>query len=471
MRDLDIQIHDYIEATSEPVALDEVWNVAVGAGPVRPLTRREEEKPRNRGWLITGAAAALVLLIFGIVPFVSFDESTRPPAVIPTVSTMITVPESRVVEGSTDRQGPPFKDANPGAVEWIQIELDPYVDGFAGAPPTVQRDIDGYVISGNGVLTYSHDGRSWTTDPLSPELAGYQAFTSRGQWAVAGTGEWQQSTTDSRVLLRSDGTRWRRVDLPDSESSWPELPIVSGTSSLVPQGGAEGSFWVSNGDGPFQMHDAPWDWPPATAGGYSSVGIVAAPDGGFVALVTYYGIHPDDSELADNERDASSTLRFAELWTSPDGVLWDNNGLPGFLAADALNRSLNVTIRSHGDELVASASYNGGERRDTGQTVLGNYTSRNGIDWAPSSGIDPTDFGESECWVHTMNMGYICASIRTEPETMFEILLSTDGETWVDVNLPEIDYESYGFVGGAGHGGVGDILFLSYGDMWIGLFE
>jgi len=471
MRDLDIQIHDYIEATSEPLAVDDIRNAAVGAGPVRPIIRRQTEKPHTRGWLITGAAAALVLLMFGIMPLVSRGESAGPPAVIPTVSSIPTVPEAPVVEGSTDRQGPPFKDANPGAVEWIQVELDPYVAGFAGAPLSVQRDIDGYVISGNGVLTYSHDGRSWTTEPLSPELAGYQAFTSRGQWAVAGTGEWQQTTADSRVLLRSDGTRWHRVDLPGSDSSWPGLPIVSGTSSLVPQGGAEDSFWVSVGDGPFEMHDAPWDWPPTTAGGHSSVTIVAAPDGGFVALVTYYGIHPDDSGLADNERDPSSTLRFAELWTSPDGIRWDNNGLPGFLAPDAVNRSLTVTIRSHGDELVASASYNGAERRDTGETVLGDYTSRNGLDWVRSAGTDSTGEPESECWIQTMNMGYICASIQTEPVMMFEFVLSTDGETWVDVNLPEIDYESYGFVGGAAHGGVGDILFLSYGDLWIGLFE
>lgn len=477
MHDLDVQIRDYIDATSQPLTIDDILYLSVGEEPVRPITQRTPRKTWNRGWLTAAAVAALVLITLGVTTLLVRATSVEPAApTLPTTTiavpeTPVDVPGTTLIVGPPDRQGPPFRDANPGSVEWTQVDLDPYVSGFAGAPLTVQRDIDGYVISGNGVLTYSQDGRTWTTDPLSPELAEYQAFTSSGEWAVAGTGEWQQRQTDSRVLLRSDGAQWHEVDLPGAESSWPELPIVSGTSTLVRQGGTGQNFWVSTADGPFEMYEAPWDWPQTTDGEVSGLTILAAPDGGFVALTTYNGVHPDDSDLADGERDPSSALISAEIWTSPDGIVWTNNGAPGFLAADAISRSIYVTIRPHLGELLASATYNGAERRDTGNTVLGDYTSTNGLHWAPVPGPDATRVAESECWIHTMNMGYICASIRIEPETMFELQLSKDGETWVDINMPEVDFESYGFVGGAAYGGVGDILFLNYGDTWIGLFE
>jgi hypothetical protein len=482
MHDLDIQIREYIDATSDPLTVDDVWYMAVGDTAVRPMTQRPRPKVSGRGTLIAGAAAAVVLIAVGLLPFLLRGGSVEPSATtIPTqiiISNPTTIPPSvpkeestattvapAVVDSSSDRQGPPFKSIDLDRVEWTQIDLDPYVPGFAASPNTVYRDIDGYLISGNGVLTFSTDGRNWTTDPLSPELAEYQAFGSKGEWAVAGTGEWQQRPSDTRVLLHSDGLQWNVVDLPGSEGGWPEFPIVSGASTLVPQGGADQDFWVSVAGGPFEPQDTPWDLPRDMLDGHPDATILAAPDGGFIALLTVVDVHPDDRNLPDRARD-NSTLTWAELWASPDGIEWQNQGLPGFLAEDSIGRSLLVSVRSHGGTLVSSVYSANAERRDTGETLLGDHKSTNGLAWTPES-ANPN----SECWIQTMNMGYLCAGMTSEPETAFELSLSTDGDTWATIEPPEIDFESYGFVGGASHGGVGDLLYLSFGDMWIGHFE
>jgi hypothetical protein len=207
--------------------------------------------------------------------------------------------------------------------------------------------------------------------------------------------------------------------------------------------------------------------------GYSDTTILAAPDGGFIALTTVTDVHPDDRDLPDDQRD-NSTLTWAELWTSPDGIAWQNQGVPGLLAEDAIGRSLVVSVRSQVGALVWSVYSANAERRDTGETLLGNFTSTNGLAWTPGSiGPDPStaDIDSSECWIHTMNMGYLCAGWAMEGEEAVELWLSTDGDAWATIEPPEIDFESYGFIGGSAVGGVGDLLYVSFGDMWIGHFD
>jgi hypothetical protein len=191
------------------------------------------------------------------------------------------------------------------------------------------------------------------------------------------------------------------------------------------------------------------------------------------ALMTAFDVHPDDRDLPDDRRD-NSTLTLAELWTSPDGIAWQDQGLPGFLAEDAIGRSLVASVRSHLGTLVSSVYSANAERRDTGETMLGNFTSTNGLSWTPAS-IEPDPsaavIDNSECWIHAMNMGYLCAGLTMEPEDEVQLWLSTDGDTWATVEPPEIDFESYGFVGGASYGGVGDLLYVSFGDTWIGHFN
>jgi hypothetical protein len=315
---------------------------------------------------------------------------------------------------------------------------------------------------------YSDDGRTWTTDVLSPELAEYSGFMSRGGWAVTGSPLSRRTASDSRDLLRSDGSQWNRVDLPGSEPAWPDLPIESGNVVLVPDDGGDFGFWVSIDDEPFVFREAPWDWPQDTIDPTGRATFLAAPDGGFIAVTGVHDVHPNDRNLADGDRD-NATLMWAEVWTSPDGITWQNQGLPGFLADDVIGRTVFFNIRAVIETLEVSVFNSSGFNRPIGATRVGVSVSTDGVDWSPVR--DPEFPIGADCWIFTTNMGYLCAGMTVEPETAFELSLSTDGVKWATIEPPEIDFESYGFVGAASHGGVGDLLFVSFGDMWIGHFE
>jgi hypothetical protein len=481
------QVRDGYTAIVEdqaPVTLDEIMH---RAGPIGPVPT-EQPLSKARSWkrpvLVASAAAAAVILLIGVPLLVSRtpDGPTAPanqesPSPVEGTSEdgattdvsvtsenegeeapVTTVPPV-VAEVPADRQGPPFAPVDLDSLYWTKVDLDPVAgEGYTWA--RVERDIDGYVISGNGRLLFSRDARTWSTDPISPELADYSAFRSEGQWALGGTGDFNLKGD----LLRSDGSQWRQVDLPASGDAWPQMPVVSGTSVLASTSDDSG-FWVSNDDGPFEFVEAPWVWPEDMLDPWTNAPIVAAPDGGFVALVTVNDVHPNER----NDPGDTQTLTMAELWTSPDGLAWQNHGLPTIVPNNALGRRpVVINVQSDPNHILVSRSLDG---TDAGNQYL---TSTNGLDWENEGATYPTGTGVpgayTECRTSTGNFGYFCGHWGYSGDSGFIPWLSTDNESWQKLDPPEIDFEAYD-VDGPTSGAVGDVIFVGYGDIWIGQFR
>lgn len=158
MHDLDVQIRGYIDATSDPVTVDEVFNMPVGAEPVRPIVPRQPERRRNGGWLIAGAAAALVLLIGGVVPFLFSGESSPPTATTIPVPTSVVVPEP--IEESTPTttalvsEVVPVIEGDPLLVEWARAT--------GPSPMWIQYGISPIVSNGSSFLGVRGDDEDAT---------------------------------------------------------------------------------------------------------------------------------------------------------------------------------------------------------------------------------------------------------------------------------------------------------------------
>jgi hypothetical protein len=91
MHDLDIQIRDYIDATSDPLTIDDILYAPIGAELVRPLRQRRPRFRWNRGWGI--AAAAFVLITVGLLPLLFSGESDQPAGTtIPVSTTVANIP-------------------------------------------------------------------------------------------------------------------------------------------------------------------------------------------------------------------------------------------------------------------------------------------------------------------------------------------------------------------------------------------
>lgn len=89
MYDLDVQIRDYVDATSAPLTVDEVLHVPVGDEPVRPFAPRGGGRRPLTGWLVAGAAAAIVVLVIGAVGLFAALRSGGEAVVEPTTSTTL----------------------------------------------------------------------------------------------------------------------------------------------------------------------------------------------------------------------------------------------------------------------------------------------------------------------------------------------------------------------------------------------
>jgi hypothetical protein len=139
MYDLDVQIRDYIDATSAPLTVDEVLHVPVGDEPVRPFTPRGGGRRPLTGWLVAGAAAAIVVLVIGAVGVFAALRSGEESVVEPTTGT--TVVEGADTSAIAESFAQARSDGDVDAVMALLAE-DASVDtGPAAAPSDIPAEM------------------------------------------------------------------------------------------------------------------------------------------------------------------------------------------------------------------------------------------------------------------------------------------------------------------------------------------
>jgi len=80
MHDLDNQIREYIDATSEPLTVDDVLSVPIGEAPVRPISNRTFAAHWSRGWATAAVAAVITVIALGSVPWLMSRTDGGAPA-------------------------------------------------------------------------------------------------------------------------------------------------------------------------------------------------------------------------------------------------------------------------------------------------------------------------------------------------------------------------------------------------------
>jgi hypothetical protein len=455
------------------------------ARDVDGVHRRARQRRRNSR-LAGIAASAILIVLFAGAYFVIADSSDNNDVETGPIEDPESPEQGRADDeqlNPTDEAAPePQPTRDPGQVRpataplVVDTGMGTFVwnvfEGNGAGIPSVQLDHEGYVISGlDDDPLFSEDGRTWTTTPLSPELADYRVFRSEGEWAHAGESMWETSGK-TRDLLRSDGSQWVVVDLPGADPQWPEIPQQAGGTLLVESGQDDSAFWVSTADGLGERQMAPWAMPANVVDPQDSVAIVVLPEGGYGALVTVHGVHPDEEHLDDDSGD-NATLRFVEMWTSPDARNWTNHGLPEF-ARESMDQEHGIDIRQSDNVIVVEV-----RAVEGGQEVASHY-STNGIDWErgdpPSVEADAVAARPSDAkWPGLQETAFGFADFNGDMGQP-EFWVSADGRSWELVQAPPTAEWEPPSTGGGSMGAARDVLFHSWGGsqgavIWVGYFE
>jgi hypothetical protein len=234
MHELDAQIREYIDATSDPLNVEDIWHSPVGTAPVRPIDeRRTEPKRWNRGWVIAGVAAAAVLVTVGILPLLVGGDTLSPtattiPTPVPTttpgpVLTTIPVVEPTTVDDALTRGASVAVEwtmATGALPTWNLSSVVPIVtngSSFLGVLDTGEDNALGDV----GTMVRSVDGVSWdeVASPIELIDLGSHSPIAAGTHYLLG---WSSSDffrcqrgdeTSCSVPISADGLTW------DSEPS------------------------------------------------------------------------------------------------------------------------------------------------------------------------------------------------------------------------------------------------------------
>ena len=493
-KDLKYQVRDYtarVMDSVEPLSMTEILERPIGDGAVRPVVRRSYSNNRRTNVLAAIGAAIAVTALVVIAVLIGSSTSapiepvppadTTPPTTLPIeepqqVDPVLLMPEtldpeSRESETLVEAEIYPVADTLTATTPMGQLVWNLYLGDGAGIP-SVQADIDGYVMSGFGdEMLFSKHGVTWTTTPGDTGLEGYRVFRPEGDWALAGDSMFQSSGS-SRDLLRSDGERWVKVEFEGQADDWPQIPLESGNVLVVQE--SDDDLQVSTNGGAFQHVAAPWSFPADTDDPTFNTTMVAIADGGFAAYIEMADAHPNNRDLADNERDNASLI-FAEVWTSPDGVNWTNHNLPTFLDPGDINKRLGLGVEEKDGELRASVG-----AVDYGGAATREYTSTDGLTWRRTSAPDSTPIEANRPAtqeyrvLQTTDLGYIDSETEYRDDRIaMRYWLSSDGITWEEI--PGIAIPDDFDAAAASVGAVGSILFAGFGGdssaVWVGHFE
>jgi hypothetical protein len=361
MHELDAQIRDYIDATSDPLTIEDIWHVPVGTTAVRPIDERSAAPRRwNRGWIIAGAAAVAVLVTVGILPLLVGGDILPPaattiptpvPATIPNpVPTTIPDVEPTTVDDTFTgevRVVVEWTMATGALPTWNQPRVAPIVtngSSFLGVLDTGDDNALGDV----GTMVRSVDGVSWdeVASPIeladlsfhSPIAAGthYLMDSSNFDRTRCGIGDekscsvqisadgltwvsepsaiigdnfltgwiWRVESKDSVLLSSPPG--FPDFDLPSVVMEFDDRLIVLGTDHA--RSHTLGAF-ESRGQGTWTRIDPPLPFADVITPDYLEAGVqsmwrceFAARDGQGMALIERQGVY--------------------ELWNTNDGITW-----------------------------------------------------------------------------------------------------------------------------------------------------
>lgn len=216
MPDLGKQIRKYIDETSEPVTLEDIYDRPVGEARVRTLNRHPAHQRVSTGVLVGLAAAVAAVLLVGVPVLVNRGTSSAPgDDATPTSQSPVT---SIVIESAPTTIQQVTVDVAAsivpglGTLEWTRIEGDE-----TALPQYISDYVDGqYLAYDSAGRWVSDDAVTWTIEDREMGSNGYRWFHEQGEWAVG----WVDDTAD---LLRRDGDNWVRVELPD-----PAMPAIEG---------------------------------------------------------------------------------------------------------------------------------------------------------------------------------------------------------------------------------------------------
>lgn len=428
MLDLDAQVREYIDATSEPLTANELLREA----DQKPADLAPSRRSSTPGWLIAVAAAIIVLLL-GLIPLLLANDeqttATTPSVPVPTTQpeTVTTTQAPAPIEGSDleltgvsaadrydgpapsiDHGEPPITVDSPiGPITWVR-----YDSRYPGTVAPLHGG--GYVARrtcfgcGDPVVWYTEDGREWIDWTDTETLyAKYNVYWVVGDWAVTYPLGQDPAFVSDSLWHRSDGT-WHEVALPEGASRV-SRPVNSGGVDLLTVAGGPVDYIVASTGDRMVYNQASW---PPQGGVESDIQVQLAPRGGFVAF----------------------SWAPLEIWTSADGSDWtligddpfDVPGVYGFATA-TIDDALWVELWS--------------EAGEGAPTTYSYWTSTDAVDWTEA---DPPIAPNGENRVREDHYNYrqnrpidtpvgLIMSYGSHPSYQASL---DNGDTWVDVPGP-----------------------------------
>lgn len=500
--DIDAQIREYLNSTSEPLTATEVLQEADQKPAVLAPSRRRSAP----GWLIAVAAAIIVLLL-GLITLLLPDDDQSP-------ATNSTLPVTTTQPETVDST--PNSSQSSLSFEWTEVEgpngsLPP--SGFTWSPT------DGYVgVDGGGGLNRptesgiqyrwtSVDGLGWdqesgpvpnpplsadglteflsslVADPgdirLNPAAVFDPIQSTEGviidvvhlrlkvpwhEWYEwDGEGEWEESlvTWDSEsetiTLTRSDGTTAAVLAVQEDRDTASIIDVGSNEVKGVLRGSDDlpldrliaaarhgqlrlGAYLRSEDGATWSFHLSPWP----EEDFFWGLPINPTQSGGFTATVS---------------NDAEGSV---STWMSNDGISWVRQGSLEFL--DSIDSYLDVHVYPFAGRLRADVLLDD-PTEGYGETV--SWESSNGLDWTPSS----EDFGNApHVDTDQTNFGWVASTWLYEGGSA--LWISSDGRTWNRIETPA-SYQNRRLDGLWQAGGAGDVAYLSITTgtttyLWIG---
>ncbi len=477
MPDLDMQIREYIDATSQPLTIDEVVGERIGltAGPATQ---------RSRAWAVAIASAAVVLLIVGVVPWLLRSPGVDEP-VGPSSSTSVSTPEATDPEtpltpvpgpttsapGETDASvtfGQPAPvltvlDAPPG---WTRVSHDETVFPTGSSIDVVTAGGPGLVAFGSTcdrerkncelAAWTSGDGLVWELHPIGGKgqivdaVSGDSGVVAVGisQTIVDADTEPPTESCAPAVWFSESGVSWE----PVSTVSHPNNAFDSGTGSscgltingvanldgrLVAVGYAMGTataVWASDDGHDWRRlaeDDEVWGRPgDAWLEDVFVVGNRLIATGG-------------DCNTADVGVDAA--VCYGAAWTSTDeGTTWTRVDQPGFYGPPDQDRvrgylGFGATTVWH-DQLLSLATACSTYTEDPTDCVPVAWTTPDGITWTRHD-LDPSIGFASRNGISIRNLIAIDQTLYALGEgparDTTHMWISSDGLTWTEETINE----------------------------------
>lgn len=352
--------------------------------PPNVFDSRREPPRATRAWAAV-AAAALVVLLVGAVPFVgSLVRSGEPADTNPAEPSSTTLPQLLRDQGvsftgdtATDlTEGPGRVIASAGVpvvvatefghIEWTRIGEDETKPGTIEAlegggyvawrvpgpgESLVSFSPDGTASSapGDAVVWYSSDGTMWEDRSLQDSIYAQRTYDWRmGDWLATYSVDGENYRRD---LWKLDDGLWHQVEVPSTVDTLVKVESQSGIDLIVgvcnkyPSGSrCEGRpDWIVAIDdaGNHTTYETPWRAPAFDPGldplAERDLVVLPIPGGGFAAYLLSFTNYIEEPATRRAPRYPT------EMWVSDDGLDWSYAGEVPFAAYDNIGPGRTAT--------------------------------------------------------------------------------------------------------------------------------